>query len=85
MIKNLLSSIPLDKYEHFALAAICASIIKVVLLLLLPVWASMLVSFAVVLLCAIGKELIYDKAKGKGTPEWADLWAGVLGAVVGVA
>lgn len=85
MINNIISSIPLDKYEHFALAAISAAVIKVLLHLLMPVWASMLVSFVVVLLCAIGKELIYDKAKGKGTPEWADLWAGVLGAVVGVA
>lgn len=85
MIKNLLSFIPLDKYEHFALAAIAAAAIKVVLLLLLPVWASMLVSFVVVILCAIGKEVIYDKSRGKGTPEWADLWAGVLGALVGVA
>lgn len=85
MIKNLLSSITIDKYEHFALASIASAAIKVVLLLLLPVWASMLVSFAVVLLCAIGKELIYDKARGKGTPEWADLLAGVLGAVVGIA
>lgn len=82
---KFLSSIPIDKYEHFALAAIAAAVIKVLLLLLMPVWASMLVSFVVVLLCAIGKELIYDKARGKGTPEWADLWAGVLGAVVGVA
>lgn len=85
MLKDKLAEIGIDKYEHFVLAAIAAAIIKVVLLLLFPVWASMLVSFVVVLLCAIGKELIYDKARGKGTPEWADLWAGVIGAAVGVA
>lgn len=85
MIKEIFVKIGIDKYEHFALAAICAAILKVMLHLLMPLWASMLVSFVVVLICAIDKELIYDKAKGKGAPEWADLLAGVLGAMVGIA
>ena len=30
------------------------------------------------------KELIYDKALGKGNPEWADFGAGVIGATVSI-
>lgn len=84
-VKSILATLGIDKYQHFALAAICAALAKTFLRLLATEPVAMIIAFIAVFACAVGKELIYDKAKGKGTPEWADLWAGVLGAVVGVA
>lgn len=84
-IREHLDRIGIDKYQHFALATICAALAKTFLRLLATEPVAMIIAYIAVFACAVGKELIYDKAKGKGTPGWADLWAGVLGAVVGVA
>lgn len=85
MIKTILSQFGVDKYEHFALAGLAAALLKCVIRVWLPLWAAMLIASVVVLACCVGKELLYDKKEGKGTPEWADMWAGALGVLVGIA
>lgn len=82
-IKTILGSIGIDKYEHFVLASLCAFVIKNTLMWFVGQWLAALVAFAVVLLFAIGKELIYDRWAGKGACEWRDLWAGIAGAIIG--
>lgn len=85
MIKTILSQFGVDKYEHFVLAAVASAMLKCVICVWLPLWAAMLIASVVVLACCVGKELLYDKKEGKGTPEWADMWAGALGVLVGIA
>lgn len=70
-----LSNIPHDKLLHFAICAVITSVLH----LFLPTWATMLIVMGV----AVGKE-IYDKVSGKGSAEWGDVAADVLGIIVGI-
>lgn len=73
----------IDKYMHFTLAAVFACVMKMVLLLFLnPLWCVVISVAATIVLC-IAKEIIFDKAMKRGTPEWKDLWFGVAGALIG--
>ena len=58
---------------------LCSIIAMTSLNIFLPVWISVIL----VLLIGIGKELIYDKLMGKGTPSWKDLLADVIGIIIG--
>ena len=70
-----LNSITMDKWEHYAVALTLTCLFRV----LFPWWISGLV----VLTISIGKE-VYDKVSHKGTPEWYDLLADVIGISVGL-
>lgn len=83
-VKDILGRIGLDKYEHFVLASLTAVVLKWALRIALTHVASGAVAFAAVVLFCIGKELVYDRWAGKGTCEWRDLWAGIVGAAIGV-
>lgn len=83
MIREKIEKFGTDKYEHFALASTFSWMCKWVALPILGWWA-IPVSAIITLLMCIGKELIYDWSRGKGTPEWNDLWAGLAGIMIGV-
>ena len=71
-MKSLLSE---DKLKHIVVSAIIA----VTLNLFLPWWVAGLITLAI----GVGKE-VYDKATGKGHPEWKDLLADLVGILIGV-
>ena len=58
---------------------LCSIVAMTFLGFFLPLW----LTIVIVLLIGIGKELIYDKLMGKGTPSWKDLLADVIGIVIG--
>ena len=65
---------PYDKKWHMILsAAIC-----LFLGLLLPVWTAAGITLAL----GAAKELIYDWAMKRGTPEWLDFAADVAGIII---
>lgn len=74
-IINQLNNIDKDKWEHYAVALTITCLLRV----LLPWWVAGLIVLAV----SIVKE-IYDKVSGKGTPDWYDLLADVIGISVGL-
>lgn len=82
MIKKLLSKITIDKYQHFALAAISAFVLRIALAFVLPYRTAVLIAAIGVFLACVGKEVIYDKWAGKGECEWLDLAAGILGILI---
>lgn len=82
MIREILSKITIDKYQHFALAAITAFVLRIMLALVLPYRTAVLISATGVFLACVGKELIYDKWAGKGECEWLDLIMGILGILI---
>lgn len=65
----------IDKYKHLVVSAI----ITVALNLFLPWWIAGGIAFAI----GVGKE-VYDMVSGKGCAEWGDLFADVVGIVIGV-
>ena len=73
---NFLNSIPYDKLLHFAVCAVLGSLMKVV-------GIEWYFTLLVVMSVGVGKE-IYDKVSKKGTPEWKDVLADFVGALVGV-
>ena len=72
-------NIPQDKKLHFALSTfisiVCMGAADIINI---SVWYGF---FAVVLIIA-SKELIWDWALGKGTPEWMDFIYGLVPAVI---
>lgn len=76
-------NIPKDKLLHFCVGAISQGALQVVARLI-GIEAPVIFAFALTTLIAASKE-IYDKASGKGTPEWADffvtLWGGLVVAL----
>lgn len=64
-----------DKLKHLVVSAI----ITVALNLFLPWWIAGGIAFAI----GVGKE-VYDMVSGKGCAEWGDLFADVVGIVIGV-
>lgn len=70
-----LNGIGADKYKHFALGAVIASITVIALACFLPKWAVIVGSVAVVAIAAIVKERIDEKADNK------DILATLLGGV----
>lgn len=82
-LKTWMLAFSIDKYMHFALAAVCAWLLRWVLWFALhSVWCVVIAIGVTIVLC-IAKEIIYDKAMKRGTPEWRDLWFGVAGALIG--
>lgn len=66
----------LDGAQHLIVAAILACVLK----LFLPV-----VFVVVTVIIAIAaKELVFDKKMGQGTPEWRDVFWGLVGLVIGL-
>ena len=82
---KFMTGIGIDKYMHFSLAVLISWVIKTCLTIATPLswWIVSSISFGVVLVLAISKEVIYDKWCKKGTPEWKDLWIGLFGALLG--
>lgn len=70
------------KYLRFdgALHLIVAAILACMLKLFLPV------TFVVVVVIVViaTKELVFDKKMGQGTPEWRDVFWGLVGLVLGL-
>lgn len=70
------------KYLRFdgALHLIVAAILACILKLFLPI-AFVVV---VVIVAIVVKELVYDKKLGLGTPEWRDVFWGLVGLLFGL-
>ena len=71
-----LNGIGADKYMHFALGTVIATITVILLACFLPKWAVTVGSVAVVAMAALIKERIDEKADNK------DILATLLGGVV---
>lgn len=80
--RNFLSKITIDKYQHFALVAITALVLRIILAMVLPYHTAVLITIVAIFLACVGKEVIYDKWAGKGECEWLDLLAGILGIII---
>lgn len=73
-----LPTIPHDKALHAVYGSVAALVGALIgLLLAAPLWAAALALVAIV---GIGKE-VYDRATGRGNPEWADAVVTVLGGL----
>lgn len=70
-----LGKITKDKWEHYAVALTLTCLFDI----FLQTWLAAIVVLAI----SIGKE-VYDKVSGKGTPDWYDLLADVLGIAIGI-
>ena len=72
-------NIPQDKKLHFAISTFISIVLMGIAdITNISVWYGF---FAVVLILA-WKEIIWDYALGKGTPEWMDFVAGLIPAVI---
>lgn len=76
MITKLLNYFGSDGLLHI----LCSLVLCALLSAFLPVWAAAGITLAV----GIGKELIYDKWLSKGTPQWKDIVADVVGIAAGI-
>lgn len=78
-----------DKLKHLVLGSLITLVVAIAIIV---IWNPILhpeivlISGIVGCLAGIGKELIWDKLLGKGTPEFADayatIWASLLTAIV---
>ena len=75
-IVGWLNGIGADKYKHFAVGTAVAAVVLLVGALLLPKWAALVASVAIVAMAAVGKEKADDKA------DLRDLAAPLGGGVV---
>lgn len=69
-------NIPQDKSKHFIAGFVIAIIASL--------FVGYLIAVIVAILAGAGKE-IYDKVTGKGTPEFLDFVATVVGAIAAIA
>lgn len=74
MIQNIISKIGTDKLLHISVSMV----LTLELRRFLPCWQAVLI----VLTIGIAKE-VYDKISGKGTPEWKDIIADIVGIALG--
>lgn len=74
-----------DKIKHI-IAGVIIGLITALLIRLFWIRDLMILGGVVAMLVGIGKEVIWDKLLGKGTPEFADAfattWAGLFGSIV---
>ena len=68
-----------DKVKHI----IAGMVIGLITALLIRIWNSdlMILGAVVALIAGVGKELIWDKWLGKGTPEFTDAWFTLWGGL----
>lgn len=71
MITKILNYFGLDGLLHI----LCSLVLCALLSAFLPVWAAA----AITLLVGIGKELVWDLWLKKGTPQWKDIIADIVG------
>lgn len=58
---------------------LCSAVLVSVLDWFAPLWLAALLA----LLIGMGKEIIYDKLMKRGTPQWKDLVADLVGIAIG--
>ena len=75
-IIKILTSVGTDKYIHVIACALIVGILGHILNIILAV----LITFFV----AISKELIYDKLLKKGTADIKDIFADIIGILIGI-
>lgn len=75
-IVGWLNSIPADKYKHFAVGAVLAAVVLLAGALILPKWAALVASVAIVAMAAIVKERFDDRS------DRSDIFATSLGGLV---
>lgn len=76
MIAKALQWFGTDGLAHI----VCSAALCGLLSLMLPMWVSIVATAAV----GIGKELVWDKWLGKGSPSWKDLLCDLIGIALGV-
>ena len=74
--------IPQDKKAHLLCGTLIGTTVSSVTINIKPLPSFIYVVGSSALIGG-GKELVYDKWMGKGTPEWADLGYTVLGSITG--
>ena len=75
MITKVLDYFGADGLLHI----VCSAILTSVLSWLAPLWLAALAT----LIVGVGKEIIYDKLMKRGTPQWKDLVADIVGIAIG--
>lgn len=75
MKDKILNYIGQDGLLHILCCIVLVSIIDIVL----PLWVAVLITATV----AVGKELVWDKLLGKGSPSWKDLLCDFVGIIIG--
>lgn len=75
-IIKILMSVGTDKYIHVIACALIVGILGHILNIILAVLITSLV--------AISKELIYDKLLKKGTADIKDIFADIIGILIGI-
>ena len=75
MITKVLDYFGTDGLLHMLCSAVLVSVIN----WFAPPWIAALLAFLV----GIGKEIVYDKWLKKGTPQWRDLVADLVGIAIG--
>lgn len=75
MITKLLDYFGTDGLLHM----LCSSVLVSVINWFAPLWLAALLA----LLIGVGKEIIYDKLMKRGTPQWKDLVADLVGIAIG--
>ena len=58
---------------------LCSAVLVSVISWFAPLWLAALLA----LLVGVGKEIIYDKLMKRGTPQWKDLVADIVGIAIG--
>ena len=76
MMKRILTYFGQDGLLHI----LCSLVLCAVLAAFLPWWAAALITLAI----GITKELVWDRWMKKGTAEWRDIIADVVGVLLGV-
>ena len=76
MIQKILNYFGFDGLSHIVLSSLALVILK----LFLSFW----IALAIVALCCIGKEVIYDKLLKKGQFDKKDFIADAIGIIIGI-
>lgn len=82
VVKKFFAQIPHDKLLHFCGGLIIGLYSKRISSIWVGPWAARLIAISIVILVAIGIELIYDKWWNKGTPEVLDVVWTTAGGVI---
>lgn len=75
MITKVLDYFGADGLLHI----LCSALLTSVLGWFAPLWLAVLAT----LIVGVGKEIIYDKLMKRGTPQWKDLVADLVGIAIG--
>lgn len=83
-IKNIWRWLRSDGLLHIETSALAVIAMTKAASLVAPLWEAKLAASMITLVLGIAKELIWDKAMGKGCAEWHDIYCDLIGIAVGL-